>query len=421
MPDLEEIKRIVEIQNRWRRQECLNMIASESVMSPFAEKFYLSDFEGRYNEHSGKERHYCGTEHSQEIEELCNQVFGEKFKTPFVDVRPVSGAMANLVAYSAFARPGDTIVSLGIPNGAHVSSSQWGIAGVRGLKSIDMVFDAERMNIDIDKTVKLIESVKPVLVMFGASMFLFPEPVKEIGKKIDEKIRVVYDAAHVFGLIYNKVFQDPLEEEADLITSSTHKTFQGPQGGIVIGSKNINEEDWKKIQTAIFPGILSNTHIHRFPALAVTALEMNEFGAEYAAQVVRNAKALGKKLYEKGFDVICPNLDFTESHQIIVDVRRFGGGKTVAEALEACNIICNKMALPTDSPHDATKNPSAIRLGVQELTRWGMKEDEMDLISNLFKRCLADKRPANEVKEEAIELKKKFNKIHYCFDENKIY
>jgi len=421
MPDLGEIKRIVEIQNRWRRQECLNLIASESVMSPLAEKFYLSDFEGRYNEHGGKERHYCGTEYSQEIEEVCNQIFREKFKTPFVDVRPLSGAVANLVAYSAFTNPGDTIISLGIPNGAHVSSTQWGIAGIRGLKNIDMVFDAERMNIDIDKTVKLIENVNPKLVMFGASMFLFPEPVKEIRERIDEKIKVVYDAAHVFGLVYNNVFQNPLEDGSDLITSSTHKTFQGPQGGMVIGNERMKEEDWKKVQTAIFPGILSNTHIHRFPALAITALEMNEFGKEYAIQVVKNAKVLGKKLYENGFDVICPELDFTESHQIIVDVRKFGGGKITAETLEACNIICNKMALPTDSPHDATKNPSAIRLGVQELTRWGMKEDEMNVISNLFKRCLVDKKTATELKEEVMELKRKFNKIHYCFDENKVY
>ena len=412
MPNLEDIIKLVDRQNRWRRQECLNLIASESVMSPLAEKYYISDFHGRYNEHSGPERHYCGTIHSYEIEELCNQIFRERFETPFVDVRPISGAIANMVVYTAFARPGDVIVALGIPNGAHVSSTQWGIAGVRGLKSIDMFFDIENMNIDVENTVKLIDKVKPKIVMLGASVILFPEPVKEIRERIDPKIKIVYDASHVFGLIYGGVFQQPLEEGADLITSSTHKTFQGPQGGIVIGSKNLSGEEWQKVETAIFPGIMSNTHIHRFPALAITALEMNEFGKDYAKQVVKNAKVLAESLYEKGFDVLCPNLGFTESHQILVNVSKFGGGKPVSELLEESNIICNKIALPTDKPQDATRNPSGIRLGVQELTRWGMKEEEMRTIAELFKKVLVEEK---NVKNEVIELKNRFNEVHYCF------
>jgi glycine hydroxymethyltransferase len=412
MPKVEDVLRIVENQNRWRRQECLNLIASESVMSPLAEKYYVSDFEGRYNEHSGVERHYCGTKYAYEVEELCNRIFRERFETLFADVRPISGAVANMVAYSAFAKPGDVIISLGIPNGAHVSSTQWGIAGVIGLKSIDMFFDTEKMNIDVENTVKLIEKVKPRLIMFGASMLLFPQPVKEIRERIDPKIKTLYDASHVFGLIYGGVFQAPLKEGADLITSSTHKTFQGPQGGVIIGNRSLREEDWQKIETAIFPGIMSNTHIHRFPALAITALEMNTFGKDYAKQIVINAKKFAESLYEKGFDVLCPDLGFTESHQVIVNVSRFGGGKPVSELLEASNIICNKMALPTDKPQDATRNPSGIRLGVQELTRWGMKEEEMQIVAELFKKVLVE---GKTVKQEVIEFKKKFNEVHYCF------
>jgi len=412
---LNKVKECVEKQNKWRREECINLIASESMMSPLAEKFYVSDFEGRYNEHSGEECHYRGTKYSYEIEEICNEIFRKKFNTRYVDVRPISGGIANLVVYAAFTKPGDIFVSLGIPNGAHVSSTQWGLAGVRGLKNIDMVFDAKKMNVNVEKTVKLINKVNPKLVMFGASMFLFPEPIKEIREGIGEKIKIVYDAAHVFGLIYNKEFQKPLEEGADIITSSTHKTFQGPQGGIVIGNKNLAKEDWEKIQTATFPGILSNTHIHRFPALAITALEMDEFGKEYAKQVIKNAKALARALFELGFDVLCPDLDFTESHQVIINVKEFGGGKIVAEKLETCNIITNKMALPTDSPHDATKNPSGIRLGTQELTRCGMKELEMQTIAEFFKGVLVDKKNLEKVKQEIKELKKQFKEIRYCF------
>jgi len=409
------LKKIIEVtstHHKWRREECVNLIASESVLSPLTEKYYLTDFEGRYNEHD-VEPHYQGTKYSMEIEKLCNLIFGVRFGTSFIDARPISGGVANLIIYTAFTKPGDIFVSLGIPNGAHISSTRWGLAGVHGLKNIDMVFDKERMNIDIDETAKLINQVDPKLVMFGGSMFLFPEPVKEVKELIDPKIKVIYDAAHVFGLIYNRKFQQPLEEGVDVMTASTHKTFQGPQGGIIIGNPKLAEEDWQKVQTAIFPGILSNHHIHRLPALAITALEMNQFGQAYAEQVIKNAKSLGQALYENGLKVLCPDLGFTESHQVIVNVKEFGGGQVVAKELEENNLICNKMSLPGDSPHDATHNPSGIRLGTQELTRWGMKESEMKVVAELFKKVLIEKK---NVKEEVINFKKQFNKINYCFE-----
>ena len=249
--------------------------------------------------------------------------------------------------------------------------------------------------------------------MFGASMILFPESIKEIKEQIDQNIKVAYDSAHVFGLVYNKEFQQPLEEGADLICSSTHKTFQGPQGGIIIGNKNLDQKDWEKIQTAIFPGTISNHHIHKLPSLAITALEMDKFGKDYAKQVIKNSKALGQALYDLGFKVLCPEKGFTKSHQVIVNVKEFGGGKTVAQLLEENNIICNKMSLPIDTPQDATKNPSGIRLGSQELTRIGMKENEMKEVANFFRKAIKEKK---NIKKDVEDFRKDFKKIHYCFE-----
>lgn len=406
---------IVNEQNRWRREECLNLIASESLMSPLAESVYGSDFEGRYNEHTGTDCHYEGTELSYEIEEICNQLFRDHFGTPFVDVRPISGAISNIIVYNALTRPGDILVSLGIPNGAHISHTRWGPAGIRGLKNVDMFFNPETMNIDVERTVDIIRASDPKLVMFGASMFLFPAPIKEIREQVDPNIKFIYDAAHVLGLVYSRLFQEPFKEGVDLITSSTHKTFQGPQGGIIIGSSGLSEKDWTKIDLSVFPGTLSNTHIHRFPSLAVTALEMNEFGEEYASQVVRNAKAFGKALYDRELMALCPNLGFTESHQVIVDVKEHGGGQKVARMMAQCNIICNKMALPNDTSDDATHNPSGIRLGVQELTRWGMKEKEMDAVAEFYKRVIIDGEPVEKVKADVMVYKAQYPDIHFCF------
>lgn len=412
---INNIKRIVKDQERWRRYECINLIASESVLSPLAEKFFLNDFEGRYNEHD-KESHYCGTRFANEIEDLCNVIFRERFSTKFVDVRPISGAVANMAIYYAFTKPNDVFISLGIQNGAHVSSTRWGVAGFRGLKNIDAYFDWNKMNIDVDATAKLAKRIEAKLIMLGGSMILFPHPIKELRDALGDDFLIVYDAAHVFGLIYAKEFQEPLKEGADIMTSSTHKTFQGPQGGIILAKDDFSEDNWKKIEYAIFPGLLSNHHIHRLPALAITALEMNVFGEEYAKQVIKNAKALAEELYNLGFKVICPDLGFTESHQVIVDVRDFGGGKIVADKLEEANIICNKMSLPWDTPHDATKNPSGIRLGVQELTRFGMKEEEMREVARFIKKVLIENKSAVEVRKEVIEFRKGFTKIQYCFD-----
>lgn len=416
MKTLLKIKEIVKTHDFWRSQ-CLNLIASENLISPLAKKFLISDFLGRYNEHSTKNgkfiSHYQGTKYANEIEKLCNKIFSQKFKTPFVDTRSISGAMANLIVYSAFLKPGDVFLAPGLVFGAHVSSTQYGIAGVLGLKSIDLPFDTKNFQIDLEKAIPLIKKKNPKLIMLGRSMFLFPEPIKEI-RKITDAI-IVYDASHVFGLIFGGKFQDPFKEGADIITSSTHKTFPGPQGGIILAKKDFPLELWRKIQRAIFPGTISNHHIFRLPALAITALEMKRFGKKYAKQIIKNAQTLAKFLFEFGFDVLAKERGFTQSHQIILNVKNLGGGERVAKKLERSNIIVNKMALPEDSARDATYNPSGIRIGVQEITRLGMKEKEMEIVAKFFKRLLIDKEKPEKIKKEVSLFRKNFQKIHFCF------
>ncbi|MDQ1278930.1 MAG: glycine hydroxymethyltransferase, partial [Thermoproteota archaeon] len=182
----------------------------------------------------------------------------------------------------------------------------------------------------------------------------------------------------------------------------------------MIGNDNLEEKEWRKVGTAIFPKMLSNTHLGRFPPLAITALEMNEFGKDYARQTVRNSKAFAGYLDRIGFDVLCSPL-YTDSHQVVVNVREFGGGETVADKLEQYNIICNKMALPQDSPDDATNNPSGIRLGTQELTRFGMKENEMKAIADFYEKILIDNAEVEGTKKEIIDFRKDFQEITYCF------
>jgi len=156
-----------------------------------------------------------------------------------------------------------------------------------------------------------------------------------------------------------------------------------------------------------------NHHIHRLPALAVTALEMNAYGKEYATQIIKNAKKLAEELYDRGLKVLCADRGFTETHQILVDVRDYGGGAKVAEILEDNNIIVTKVALPWDTPKDATENPSGIRIGVQEMTRYGMKEEHMVTLAEFFDRILNRR---ENVRREVTVFRKNFQKVHYCFN-----
>lgn len=410
----ENVKKIIEItetQNRWRKKECLNMIPSENITSPLCDQVYLSDFSHRYAEGLPFKRFYQGVKYVDEIEDLAIKLTKKLFKAKNADLRPISGSIANLAVFKAWTSPGDKIVSCSIPSGAHVSHTRHGCAGVVGLTDHSFPFDNEKMNIDVDGARKLIREVKPKLIVFGASLWIFPYPVKELMDDIREVgAKVVYDAAHVLGLIAGGQFQDPLKEGVDVVTSSTHKTFFGPQGGIVFG--NTSDEDWEKIQDAIFPGLVCNHHLHRLPATAIALAEFLEFGKDYAEQVVKNSQVLASAMDHNNHKILGANQGFTKSHQVLWDVSDIGGGKVVAELLEKNNIICNKNMFPWDKlGSEKMVNPSGVRMGVQELTRWGMKEKEMRTVADLMDRAAK----GENVKKDVIELKSEFNEVNYTF------
>jgi len=411
-PEVVEVLRIVATHNKWRRFECINLIASENAMSPLAEAAYLTDMMHRYAEGKPRKRYYQGTKYVDDAELLAMKYMSELLNAKHIDLRPVSGTIANATVFRVLGSPGDKAVIPPVQAGAHVSHTKFGTLGALGIEQIEMPFDMENMNIDVDKAVKLIEDVKPKFVVLGASLYLFPHPVKEIAEAAHAVgAKLVYDAAHVLGLIVGKRWRNPLEHGADVLTASTHKTFPGPQGG-VIGTND--DQLYKKISKTVFPCFVSNHHLHRLPATAITALEMKYFGEQYADQVVRNARKLAEALHAAGFNVLAEHLGFTRSHQVVLDVRNLGGGAKCAELLEQANIIVNKNLLPYDPP-TAIKDPSGLRLGVQEMTRFGMKEGEMEVIAEFFKKVLIDRKDPSQVRREVIEFRRNFLEIHYAF------
>lgn len=412
--ELEKILEITREQNIWRRTQTLNLIASENVMSPLAESVYMSDFMSRYAEGKPYKRYYQGTKYVDEIETFTMELMNEITESKECDLRPISGTIANAAVFRVLAEAGEKALIAPVQAGAHVSHTKFGTLGALGIQHIELPFDIENINVDVDKSIKMIEQVKPKFVVLGGSLYLFPHPAKELAPHVHSVgAKLVYDAAHVYGLIVGKVWSNPLKEGADVMTVSTHKTFPGPQGGAIFSN---NEELFKQVSKTIFPWFVSNHHLHRLPATAVTAIEMKYFGEAYANQIVKNAKALAEALAERGFKVIGENLGYTKSHQIAVDVREFGGGNKAAKILEDANIIVNKNLLPYDKP-EAVSDPSGLRIGVQEMTRYGMKEDDMEDIAELFKKVLIDKKDVNEVKKEVIEFRRNFLDVKYTFED----
>ena len=396
-------------------EHALPMIASENITSGAVRKLLASDLSHRYAEGDVGDRFYQGCKYIDVIEGKAIEYAKELFNAEHVNVKPISGVNANIATLFALTSPGDIIMALSVPEGGHISHAKYSVPGIRNLKLHEFPFDPKEMNINVDAMVREIKEKKPKLILFGASLFLFPHPVQEARAAADEVgAKIVYDGAHVLGLIAGKRFQDPLREGADVVTSSTHKTFPGPQGAIILCKRAVKDE----IDEAVFPGTVSNHHLHHVAGLAVTLVEMMQFGEEYAAQIQSNAKALAQYLYEDGFEVLCEHKGFTESHQVAVDVRSFGGGDRVAKKLENAYIIINKNMFSYDK---SPEKPSGIRLGVQELTRLGMKDSEMREVASLIKRVVIRGEDENRVKEEVLALKKDFCNVRYCFDDGDAY
>lgn len=411
----DKVLEFVEGHEKWR-SSTINLIASENITSPSAIRAIASGFMHKYAEGWPKQRYYQGCKYVDEVELIGVDLFCKLFQSDFADLRPISGTNANQAAFFGLTEAGDKAIVLHTSHGGHISHMPFGAAGMRGLEVHTWPFDNDEFNIDVDKAAKMIRELEPKIVVFGGSLFPFPHPVKELAPVAKEVgAFVMYDAAHVLGLIGGGQFQDPLREGAEVVTSSTHKTFPGPQGGVIL-YKDLGEAT-AKLQWAIFPGVLSNHHLHHMAGKVVTAAEMLEFGKAYAEQIVKNAKALAEAMAEEGFKVIGEDKGYTKSHQVIVDVSELheAGGGWAAPLLEEAGIILNKNLLPWD-PLEKVNTPSGLRIGVQEMTRVGMMEDDMKEIARFMRRTLLDKEDPKKVEKDVFEFRKQFQKVYYSFD-----
>jgi len=430
-----EIRKLLMEHHDWFKNS-IPLIASENITSPAVDEACCCDFSHRYAEGWSGQRVYAGCKYIDQVEDICMDLAKEYFNCIHADVRPVSGVVANLVMYNAFTSDNNgKMCCMSIVRGGHISHGPrfaksgreiFGTAGTtRGINIEYLAFNNDEMNLDIDASAKIIREFEPDLVLFGGSVFLFPHPVKELGDVAKEVgASVGYDAAHVAGLIGSGFFQDPLREGADAMTMSTHKTLPGPQHGALVSNR---EDLIETLRSCAFPALLSNHHLHNVAGLAIALTEMLEYGKEYHKNVMENAKALGAALHERGLKVLMEHKDFTESHQIVVDItdyeKTIGLGGDIEKLLEEANIIVNRNLLPYDIAEGRHyQNPGGLRLGTSEVTRLGMGKSEMIDIAEFFKNLIIDKKDPKKVKDEVADFRKDFQEIKYCFQTpNKAY
>lgn len=393
------------------RANCLNLIASETRPSPLVERLIVNDLDHRYGSYTGidpRNRGYPGNAYLTRMEEVAQDLAKRLFGAAYVDLRPLSGNIAGIIALFALGRPGDTVLE--VRNG-HMYAAKLANSDLKvELKSIPIPWDEMNANIDLDRTVSLIREHRPRLVSIGSAQFLFPQPVRELRSAMDRYSPgsfLVYDAAHVMGLIAGGRFQSPLNEGADVIITSTHKTLAGPQGGMIL----TNERDVaQRIAKAISPLMIANHHLSRVPSLAGTFLEWMTCGEAHADAIVGNAKALGRAFHERGVPVVGADLGFTESHTVLPVVDAFGESGALVRRLEACHILVNAAGAPREM------GKHGLRIGVQEVTRYGMTEADAPEVVG----CILDsvsKRDPEGAKERAIALAQRFDTVRFTLSD----
>jgi len=395
----------------------LGMIASENIVSPFVQDIVRSDLHGRYAEGLPGKRYYQGCDDFDTIESLGISLAQEVFQASFANIQSISGTVSNIGALKALAKPGDRITAVSTADGGHISHARMGAVGLRDLNLTTYPWDEERMEPDVEASCAMIREVQPKVALFGQSVFLFPTPMKEMADAAKEGgAAVMYDGAHVLGLIAGGQFQDPLREGADVMTGSSHKTFPGPQGGFLLSSSE-DEAFQKRLNNAMFPGVCSSYHLHHVAGKVMALAEFKEFGAAYAKDIVTNARAFAEALAAEGFDVLAESRGYTASHQVLTrhgDLDS-GAGAKAAALLEEAGIITNMNMLPGDTK---AMSPSGLRLGVQELTRVGFTADEMSDVASLYARVLLRGEDPNSVKADVHELKSTHQIIRYCFNDD---
>ena len=386
------------LQEEKRQQDSIRLIPSENYVSKAVREATGSCLTNKYSEGYPEKRYYEGQQITDQIETIAIERAKKLFGADHACVQPYSGSVANVAVYTAFAEPGDTIMGLSLPFGGHLTHG-WKVS-VTGkfFNAVQYELDPDTDRLDYDAIEAMAIQHKPKVIVSGATAYSRIIDFERFGA-IAKKVGAFHfcDMAHIAGLIAAGAHPNPAPY-ADVVSTTTHKSLRGPRGAIIL----CKEEHAKRVNKAVFPGMQGGPHMHTITAIAVALGEAStDSFKQYGRQVVKNAARLAQKLMDFGFDIVSGG---TDNHLILMDLRSKGMlGKKLAKALDSAGIVTNYNTIPNDPAKPF--NPSGIRIGTPAVTTRGMKEEQMDIIAELFNEVTANVEDENAIANAAEKVK----------------
>ena len=391
--------------------EGINLNPATNILNPRAEKLLASGMGSRASLGHPGDKYETGLGAIEQIEIITQELACEVFGSTYAEFRVPSGAIANLYAFMATTEPHDTIIAPPASIGGHVTHHKGGSAGLYRLNTISAPVDQTGYTIDIDALRTLAHEVKPKLITVGGSLNLFHHPIAQVRAIADEVgAKVLFDAAHLCGMIAGKVWPQPLVEGAHLMTFSTYKSLGGPAGGLIVTN---DDEIAQKLDAIAYPGLTANFDAAKTAALGVTLQDWKSVGREYAQMMVKTSQALAEHLQNLGVNIFAADKGFTTSHQFAILAAPYGGGQTAARRMGEAGLLACGIGLPIEQVEG---DLNGLRIGTPEIVRIGMKVEDMQDLAGFIARSLDASVEPKSIQREITEWRKQFSGVHYTVD-----
>lgn len=379
----ERIFQLAAENRRIHEQHGINLNPASNVMNPRAEALMASGLGTRASLGYPGDKYEMGLQAIERIEVIAAELAAEVFEAKYAEVRVASGAMANLYVFMATCTSGDTIIAPPPEIGGHVTHHAAGAAGLYGLKTVPAPVLADGYTVDVSALRRLAHEHRPKLITAGGSLNLFPHPVAQMRAVADEVgAKLLFDAAHLSGMIAGRAWVNPLAQGAHAMTMSTYKSLGGPPGGLIVTDDAVLAQ---RLDAIAYPGLTANFDAGRVAALAVGLIDWTRHGRAYAQAMQTTAQALAQALHARGLPVYAMARGATTSHQFALEAARWGGGQAAAKRLAIAGLLACGIGLPITP---VAGDVNGLRLGVPEIVRLGMEPQHMDELGALIAAAL---------------------------------
>lgn len=406
-----EIARLVAENHRIHDVEGINLNPASNVMNPRAEALLAAGLGPRASLGYPGDKYEVGLEAIERIEVIAAELAAEIFQARFAEVRVGSGALANLYVFMACCKPGDVIIAPPAEIGGHVTHHAAGAAGLYGLRTVAAPVLADGYSVDVSALASLARELRPKLITLGGSLNLFAHPVAPVRDIADAVgATLMFDAAHLSGMVAGRTWANPLGEGAHVMTMSTYKSLGGPPGGLIVSNDALLAE---RLDAIAYPGLTANFDAGKTAALALGLLDWREHGTAYGLAMQATARALARALVDLGLPVYARERGATDSHQFAIEALAWGGGQRAAKRLARAGLLSCGIGLPLARVAALDDDVNGLRLGVPEIVRLGLSPADMPELAQLIARGLVSDAAASALAPDVKAFRLRFSGLHF--------